>query len=73
MYLTNSLQNQNIKVVNLENMFLADFRRENFIRLSICKADQAQIERGLSVIGKTMNTFSNKNIDQEQIYSNQLI
>ncbi len=72
-YLVNSLQNRDVRVADIENMFLPEFQKDNIIRLSLCRANMEQIHEGVSIIGQMAKALLNKPPYEDVQFRNQII
>jgi DNA-binding transcriptional MocR family regulator len=51
-YLVDALTEENIRIVNMDGMYLPEYQRDNTVRLSVCKVDPPKIEQGLLFLGQ---------------------
>lgn len=48
--LIHNVGNRNVLIRNVKKFYLPDYVRENQVRLSLCRADKAQIEKGAVIL-----------------------
>ncbi|AKN31629.1 GntR family transcriptional regulator [Clostridium carboxidivorans P7] len=55
MDIENMLKSQKVRILNVHNMFLDEYKKNNIFRLSICRVNKQQIYEGIKIITKELN------------------